>query len=340
MKPLQLALLISLCAAADTSAQSAPDIATDFSGIANGRPVIVIDDTGRQTKGLVLRFTPDQLTMRVQDRDVSFQRRDVVTVLERGDSLKNGMKIGGIAAAAFGAFLGGLIVSEAECGNNRPCNAAENLAILALPTAVFGLIGMGSGAGIDALHSGRRQLYEKSNGTGVANDFTGLSTNLPIIVREESGAETKGRLVRLMPDSLTMTVNGREQTIARQRVSAIFGRGDSVKNGAAIGLLTGAAAGVAIGVSKTQCGRDPVGIGYISVYTSYSPCSGSERLSRGLGTGALLGMVGTGLGAGIDALIPGRRLLYERSERAPGTTISIAPSLAPSRVGLLTSVSW
>jgi hypothetical protein len=337
-----LASLISLFAIAEVSAQTAPKQTEDFSGIANGRTVIVTDDTGLQTKGSILRFTPDQLTMRVQDRDVSFERRNVVTVFERGDSLKNGMKIGGIAAGALGAVIGFAIATQSECDNNMPCNAAESLAIVALPTAIFGLIGMGTGAGIDALSSGERQLYGNANSTGqvVANDFTGLSANLPIVVREDSGVETRGHLLRLMPDSLTMMVSGREQTIAHQRVSAIFARGDSVKNGAGFGFLTGAAAGAAIGVSKTQCGRNPVGIGYISAYLSYSPCTGGERLRQGLGVGALLGVVGTGLGAGIDALIPGRRLLFEPNKRAAGATMSIAPSLTPSRVGLLTSVSW
>jgi hypothetical protein len=138
---------------------------------------------------------------------------------------------------------------------------------------------------------------------------------------------------------LTVTIGDRTRTFTRAQVSTIFERGDSVKNGTMWGLLAGAATGFTAGASKSTCGRDPVGIGFISAYTSYSPCTAGERIGQGLREGALLGLLGTGIGAAIDALIPGRRLIYENAKPA-GAAFSMVPALAPSGVSLMTSVSW
>lgn len=174
----------------------------------------------------------------------------------------------------------------------------------------------------------------------IPEDFSGMTQGRELIVVEESGVETTGRLVRVTPDTLTMTIEGRIHTFTRQQVTTIFERGDSVKNGAVIGLVAGAAIGLTAGASKTTCGRDNVGIGLITAYLYYSPCTLNERVSQGLREGALLGVLGAGLGAAVDALIPGRRVLYEKPQRTAGAAISIAPSLSLSAVGLQASVSW
>jgi len=161
-----------------------------------------------------------------------------------------------------------------------------------------------------------------------------------VIVTNHAGTETRGRLLRVTANELTMAVDGQDRTLAREQVAAIFEQGDSVKNGMKYGFLAGTAVGFTAGVSKTQCGRDQFGIGFITSYGSYSPCTASERVSQGLREGLLLGLLGTGIGAGIDALIPGRRLLYEKTKPAAAATISIVPSVARSRMSLLTSVSW
>lgn len=172
-----------------------------------------------------------------------------------------------------------------------------------------------------------------------SEDFSGMTKGRELIVVEESGVENIGRLLRVTPDTLTMTIDGKIHAFTRQQVATIFERGDSVKR-AVIGLVAGAAIGLTAGASKTNCGRQNVGIGLISAYLYHSPCTLNERVSQGLREAALLGVLGAGIGAAVDALIPGRQVLYKKPQRTAGTAISIAPSLAESAVGLLGSVSW
>jgi hypothetical protein len=172
-----------------------------------------------------------------------------------------------------------------------------------------------------------------------SEDFSAMTRGRELIVVEESGVENTGRLLRVTPDTLTMTIRGKTHTFPRQQVTAIFERGDSVKNGTVIGLVAGAAIGLTAGASKSTCGRNNVGFGLITAYLDYSPCTLNERVGQGLREGALLGLLGAGIGAAVDAVIPGRRVLYQKQPTA-AAAISIAPSLAPSAVGLLGSVSW
>lgn len=283
----------------------------------------------------MLRFTAESLAMQVAGREVVFERRGVRTVFERGDSLRNGMKIGAIAGGSFGAFIGIGIAAWAADGQ---------YAVAVIPAALFGVMGLGVGAAIDGAIVGSRQLYSREAlariERGGPEDFSGLASDRAITVVDQSGVRSIGRVRLVTPDMLTMTVDGRTRTLARTQVAAIFERGDRLRNGVAIGFLSGATAGLIAGASKTTCGRESVGIGFISAYVSWSPCTTGERIGQGLREGALLGMLGAGLGAAIDALIPGSRVLYETPQQTRGTAVSIAPSFGRSRIGLLTSVSW
>ena len=106
--------------------------------------------------------------------------------------------------------------------------------------------------------------------------------------------------------------------------------GDSLKNGMMIGLVTGAAIGIAAGVSSTDCG------GFFAV----RPCNDGDKARLGVVGGAVLGALGMGVGVGIDALMTGRRVVYERPRRSGGPSISIAPSFAPSIKTLSLAVAW
>lgn len=339
---LRYAILITLISVSETSAQTVSVTAPDFNGVGGGRTITVIEDSGTETIGKLVRFTPDALTLAVSGRDVVFERARVASVVERGDSLKNGTKIGFLTGAALGGVIGIAIAGVADCGG-RACNAGENLGIVALPGAFVGLIGAGIGAGVDALISRRQIIYQRRRPgevQGGVEDFTGLLGHRAVIVVDGAGVETRGRLLRFGPEAMTVVVKGKDVVFDRQRVAAVFERGDSVRNGARNGFLAGAAVGIATGVSKTQCGRDPVGIGVIQVFMSYEPCTGEERMIQGVGEGALLGLIGAGIGAGVDALISGRRLLYQRPKGTNAPVISLVPSVAPSRASFHVSVSW
>jgi hypothetical protein len=83
----------------------------------------------------------------------------------------------------------------------------------------------------------------------------------------------------------------------------VYERGDALRNGTLIGLLAGAAFGIASGVSGTDCG------GY---FERARPCTAGEKARLALVFGGSFGAIGAGIGAGIDPLKTGRRLLYQR----------------------------
>lgn len=318
------ALVISLISMSEVSAQTARPPLDEMANLGAGRRITVVDDSGANTNGTLVRFTPDALTLAVKGQDVVFDRQQVTAVFERGDSLMNGMLIGLVPG----------VVALAAAGDDDYAQAGS---------IVLMAIGLGVGTVVDALIKGRRPVYgtqTRGDKTTELQDFGTLVKGRAVIVVDDSGRETHGRMLRLTADALTMTVDGRDRTLARQKVSAIFEQGDSVKNGMRNGFLAGAVVGIAAGVSKTQCGRDPVGIGFIQVSSRYELCTSGERITRGLGVGTLMGGIGVGLGAAVDALIPGRRLVYEKAKRANAPAISLLPTFAPASTGLQMRMSW
>lgn len=159
-----------------------------------------------------------------------------------------------------------------------------------------------------------------------ADDFSALmGTRSSIIVIDDAGKETRGRLLRADRESLTMTAAGRELTFERQQVTSVYERGDSLKNGMYIGLVTGAAVGIAAGVSS-DCGG----------FFVRRACTAGDT-ARLAAVGSALGM---GVGLGIDALRTGRRLVYDRPRRSAHHTILVAPAFAPSITTLSLAVAW
>jgi hypothetical protein len=132
-------------------------------------------------------------------------------------------------------------------------------------------------------------------GTAQAQDFSSIQLrNLPIVfVEEKSGTETRGRLMSITPAAIQIDVDGSSRTFAPADVAKIERRGDSLKNGALIGAA----------------------IGLFTGFIGDCPRAGSNDGSKGC-PGARVGYViggsaiWAGIGAGIDALIPGRTRLW------------------------------
>lgn len=144
-------------------------------------------------------------------------------------------------------------------------------------------------------------------------------TRATVYVRDRSGAESKGRLLELSSDSLVLLVNGDERRVALGDISRVEKR-DSLKNGFLIGAVVGVAMGL-LSAGISDCPGDDPG--------------GSCPVAR-----AALALIGPpvygALGAGIDALIPGRTALY--TAPAGGTSRGTSGAPRPARVAL--RVTW
>lgn len=125
-----------------------------------------------------------------------------------------------------------------------------------------------------------------------APDFSGMNVKgTPrVIVTDLSGNETTGRLVVWMPSSIVVDSRGTKRTFTPADAVRIDGRRDSLRNGIIIGAAFGALGGL---ISDCPKGK--------------SPCGG-QRVGLTL---AGMGVWGA-IGAGIDALIPGRTRLWTR----------------------------
>ncbi len=111
-----------------------------------------------------------------------------------------------------------------------------------------------------------------------------------VIVTDLSGNETAGRLVVWTPSSIVVETRGTKRTFTPADAFRIDRRGDSLKTGIIIGAAFGALGGLISDCSKGK-----------------SPCRG-QRIGLTL-TG--MGVWGA-IGAGIDALIPGRTQWWRR----------------------------
>jgi hypothetical protein len=147
--------------------------------------------------------------------------------------------------------------------------------------------------------------------------FDQLDTRLKpgdkVWVTDAQGREIRGRVAALEADSLTIDAGGLKSFAASDVRFVVERRGDSLGNGALIGLGVG---GATFGVA------------------CYANTSGSDQDWCPLVT-AFYGGVGAAVGVAIDALIPGRKLVVYRAPGAPGhARLSIAPLVTPRAKGV------
>jgi hypothetical protein len=162
----------------------------------------------------------------------------------------------------------------------------------------------------------------------MAQSFSGLAaTGTQVTVIDDAGNETRGRVLRVEPEALTIEVRRLEVTMERQHIAQVYQRGDSLKNGALSGLVTGAMAGMFMGATQQNCGL-----------FAYVSCTAADRATFAALFGGVLGAFGTGIGVGIDALVTGHRLLYENPPTR--ASVEIVPSFERSRSGLALALRW
>ncbi len=110
-----------------------------------------------------------------------------------------------------------------------------------------------------------------------------------VYVRSTEGAERRGQLLRLGPDSLTILEQGTSHDIRLTDITRIDARGDSVKNGAIIGAIV-LGAWCALICPQGLDGYDNNQFAYV------------------LGVNIALGAA---VGAGIDGMHVGRTTIYQ-----------------------------
>jgi hypothetical protein len=131
-------------------------------------------------------------------------------------------------------------------------------------------------------------------GTQAATDVPVLKGMFPVYVVQKSGDEIPGKLVSLTTTELVLQMAAETRTFDLGGVAQIYRKGDSLKNGAIIGAIFGAATGIVAGLECT--GND-----------TPSSCGAGTR------TTIILTSIGawSAIGVAIDALIPGRTLIWK-----------------------------
>jgi hypothetical protein len=155
-------------------------------------------------------------------------------------------------------------------------------------------------------------------------DFSQLNTRLvpgdTVWVTDAQGREVKGRILSLGTDALALEGGGR--TYGPSDVATIqVRRADSLRNGALIGL------GVGGGLVLVACVAN----------------AESEDVGWCVLGAAIYGGIGAGIGVGIDALIPGKKILAYRapgSSGAAGPRLSVAPLITPRAKGVALSFAF
>ena len=139
-------------------------------------------------------------------------------------------------------------------------------------------------------------------------------------VTDATGREVKGRIWSLAPDTLTLGEGGaraftdRDVRLIRER------KDDRLWNGMLIGLGVGGALGLSMG-----------------------NFSGSWRWGDAAAGFVIFGGIGAAIGVGVDALIPGKRLVVYRAPAGPGAVparFSIAPVVTPRAKGVAVSFAF
>lgn len=154
-----------------------------------------------------------------------------------------------------------------------------------------------------------------------STEFSGTQPKgLPsLYVIERSGQETRGKLISWSNSALVLRVDNTERTFNLADVSRVDLRGDSVKNGALIGIGVGIGMGV-LTSGVADCPGD-----------QNNGCPGSRA-----GLFVVTTAVYAAIGAGIDALIPGRTPLWRAgSSPAPagGLTFKVSPQHRSAFIG-------
>lgn len=153
--------------------------------------------------------------------------------------------------------------------------------------------------------------------------FDQLNTRLKVgdtvWVTDAQGREVGGKIDALGPNALTLKAEAPRNFTAADVRMIRERQPDSLKNGALIGLGVGLALGAAGCAAWVSEGEGGWCLSFLIAY----------------------GGLGTAIGVGVDALIPGRkREVYRAPGSAPSARLSVAPLLGRTRQGVAVSFAF
>lgn len=162
----------------------------------------------------------------------------------------------------------------------------------------------------------------RSYAQGVASSFEQLQVFVKagdtVSVRDSTGTETTGAIKSLSSSSLVLMTLGTQRELREADVATILQRrGDSLKNGALWGFGVGLAVGAVALAAMCYDG----------------PCNASLALVV-----PYCGGLGTSIGVGVDAMITGRHVIYER--RVGSASVAVVPVLGEKQRGVALSMRF
>jgi hypothetical protein len=142
-----------------------------------------------------------------------------------------------------------------------------------------------------------------------------------ITVVDVTGKEADGRIEKLSADTLTLTTAAGRRELGEVDVRDVRQRrGDSLKNGAIIGAVAGTAY-------------------FWTMAALLSDSDGGDVIvGTAVAGGVLFAGMGAAAGAGIDALIKGKEVIYRRRSREG--RLNVSPLLAHGRRGVSVTVTF
>ena len=156
------------------------------------------------------------------------------------------------------------------------------------------------GAGMKSLHlallvSLNAATASAQTAPATNEGFRGFTAGRTVSIIDRSGSTTTGRLLFATPDTLTVAANGDAVVFDQKSVAAVFEQGTSVKKG----LLLGLASGPVLGVAALLTNDVPGAEGEIAL------------------AAVMFSAIGAAIGTAIDAMIPGKRLIYATADFEP-----------------------
>jgi hypothetical protein len=269
----------------------------------------VEDQSGDRVTGRLVRLTRDEVWIRTDAGEKRFTRDNVREVAVRGHPLRKGALVGAGVFAVLGA-VAMCSHGDEHCGIVGPLSAAP--------------VGAGVGLAVGALVSRMKPVYRGPEsrvsvppsraGTwaGFFDDLA-LRVNLDdqLVVEDQSGGRSVGRLTRLTADQVTVRTAAGEKQFARETIRRVALRSQPLR----MAVLVGAGAGAALGALAAY--TDP----------TREECADGPILAGGLGAG---------LGLAAGALMHRTTIVYPEGEKR---TV-VLPILSRDAVGVRVSRSW